>query len=731
MWQPRSNEPRALFSACALGRAAIIISAVVVLGVSATVAWLLHTGVGRATAQGGERLAATMPDRAVNPALAVIGQFRRDHVIMPPRIERISIAPGRPTLVEGAAPALASVVLLRGGEAIGQARARPDGSWLMSIDRGLGLGDHRLQARATPTDSSTTLYGDGVRVSMPRSLAGSLVISLATGGDAVSAPAGVGALTAAEAEPAAAPLVRFAEAPPAGTGDGGFAAVRDWLQRADRSYQEVVVKKLSTGSAPGQTPAVGQPAMVVAQAQTPTITPPDKSGGATVTDGILDWLKRSSDTYQKAIVKRLAEPTPTLESLEAKDRAEAARKAADAQAGEIAQQTGREELRAAQAKRDAELKAVEAAKKMAEDAATKSAPAAAKSEADAAAQRAAEDKRIADETLKKQADLKAAEDKRAAEAKAAEAKKAAEETAASKAAEDKRLADEASRRAAELKAAEEKRAAEAKAAEAKKAAEETAASKAAEDKRLADEASRRAAELKAVEAKQAADEAAAMARVAAQEATQRAAAEAKRAADMAREAELKRLAELKAAEDTRRAAADAAGAAAQQTAAQQAETRRKAAELAEAASREAAARIAASRAAGQQVEPQLPSVSTGRPQVAERARSRRAARAASAAARRLSIDTSSRSALGAGRSVAAPGRHQAASEGAGCRNAGRRIKPPGYYVVKAGDSLWDIADLHYDSGARLRLIARANRKLEDPDLIKPCQRLFIPVAKRG
>lgn len=111
--------------------------------------------------------------------------------------------------------------------------------------------------------------------------------------------------------------------------------------------------------------------------------------------------------------------------------------------------------------------------------------------------------------------------------------------------------------------------------------------------------------------------------------------------------------------------------------------------------------------------------------------SRRAARAASAAARRPSIDTNSRSALGAGRAVAGLGRRKAASEGAGCRNAGHRIKPPGYYVVKAGDTLWDIADLHYDNGARLRLIERANRKLEDPDLIKPCQRLFIPVARRG
>ena len=51
--------------------------------------------------------------------------------------------------------------------------------------------------------------------------------------------------------------------------------------------------------------------------------------------------------------------------------------------------------------------------------------------------------------------------------------------------------------------------------------------------------------------------------------------------------------------------------------------------------------------------------------------------------------------------------------------------------MQEGDSLWDIADLHYNDGAHFERIERANRNLEDPDLIRPCQRLFIPAPHRG
>ena len=66
-----------------------------------------------------------------------------------------------------------------------------------------------------------------------------------------------------------------------------------------------------------------------------------------------------------------------------------------------------------------------------------------------------------------------------------------------------------------------------------------------------------------------------------------------------------------------------------------------------------------------------------------------------------------------------------------CRHAGRRVTPPATYVVARGDTLWDIAKVHYRKGARYPLIYRANRaKISDPDLIYPCQRLFLPARHR-
>ena len=44
-----------------------------------------------------------------------------------------------------------------------------------------------------------------------------------------------------------------------------------------------------------------------------------------------------------------------------------------------------------------------------------------------------------------------------------------------------------------------------------------------------------------------------------------------------------------------------------------------------------------------------------------------------------------------------------------------------------GDTLWDIADRHYRNGERYVGIYRANEgKIDDPDLIFPCQRIYLP-----
>ncbi len=55
--------------------------------------------------------------------------------------------------------------------------------------------------------------------------------------------------------------------------------------------------------------------------------------------------------------------------------------------------------------------------------------------------------------------------------------------------------------------------------------------------------------------------------------------------------------------------------------------------------------------------------------------------------------------------------------------------PESFYVVKEGDTLWKIAEMHYGAGkgAKYMEIFEANKPmLTDPDKIQPGQRLRIP-----
>lgn len=66
-----------------------------------------------------------------------------------------------------------------------------------------------------------------------------------------------------------------------------------------------------------------------------------------------------------------------------------------------------------------------------------------------------------------------------------------------------------------------------------------------------------------------------------------------------------------------------------------------------------------------------------------------------------------------------------------CHAAGRRVVVPGRYVIKRGDSLWRISKRHYHKGKFYKRIYAANRRsIRDPDLIYPCQRVFVPRKRR-
>ncbi len=66
-------------------------------------------------------------------------------------------------------------------------------------------------------------------------------------------------------------------------------------------------------------------------------------------------------------------------------------------------------------------------------------------------------------------------------------------------------------------------------------------------------------------------------------------------------------------------------------------------------------------------------------------------------------------------------------KGGRCARAGRDVDVPAIYVVKSGDTLWDISRRYYDKGIRFEKIVRANQdKIDSPDLIYPCQKFFLP-----
>lgn len=257
-------------------------------------------------------------------------------------------------------------------------------------------------------------------------------------------------------------------------------------------------------------------------------------------------------------------------------------------------------------------------------------------------------------------------------------------------------------------------------------AEEDAVRKAEEAQRL-DEQQRQAAEKARVESERKAAEAkAAKQREDQQRAErQRQQEEARKAAEAKRaEEEVRRKAEEEkrlAVEAERRKQAEAAAATPPTDESYRAAIRAEEARIAEEVSREER-RLPQSRAPAPSEAIAEGSSTQGPVDTAEATEPPRQSRAESAEAAREDVRPRRRLLRPVRRS---PSRHQS------CRRAGIVIDPPGTYVVKRGDTLWHIADAHYDNPFRYRTIFRANRRrIADPDLIYPCQRFYIPDIKR-
>lgn len=483
--------------------------------------------------------------------------------------------------------------------------------------------------------------------------------------------------------------------------------VGDWLDRANRQYQTVIVRRLSDPNPNESAITLTRPSMPeqppVAVAQQPQ--PPAGQAKA-----VEDAARLAEQQRRDTEAKRLVE-AETKRAVDTKAKAEDDRKVAEAKA------KADEERRIAdaKAKSDEEAKRVAAATAAKADADRKTAEAKAKADED---RRVAEAKAKTDEERKvTEAKAKADEDRRVAEAKT----KADEER---RTAEAKAKADEESKRVAAAAAAKTKADDEARrAAEVKTRADEEvkrtaeAKIKADEERRQADAKTKAEADRKATAAAAAAVAAAALA---AKSETDRLAAVAKAENEARRAADTKRVADASAAKaESERVAVATRSAQTKAEADRRLADQQKIAQVAQTkveADRKIAADAAARKTEAAKIATPPADVTIAPPR---RVTVQRTVRPAT---RYASSNISNK------RRVASTGsmKYAKISSRSVCRQvAGQRVRPGNWYVVKRGDSLWHIAQMHYRDGSKFRLLMKAN-SLGKSREINPCQRILVP-----
>lgn len=451
----------------------------------------------------------------------------------------------------------------------------------------------------------------------------------------------------------------------------------------------------------------------LAQAQVETAKPHNEDKpieGLGLADRVRDWLARANREFQTTVIPRLTTPgqgssekdsiARKLDEVKEQDAeaAEAARRAREAVIAEQARQT--EEARKARE----EAQRIEDARKADE----------AKQADDL--RKAAEDAKRREDERKALADAKRIEDERKAaeDARRVEEARRAEEDR--RADEQRKIADEQKQAEAARKLAEEaKRLEEArKADEARKVAEAAEAKRLEDARKAAEDAKRAEAERKAQEAAKQAEQA-------------RQAAEAKEKRERL-EAEAARIdAQDRVEQEAQHKAADAKRVEDEKAQRLEDERARIAAEKAELERRRAAAIDAEKKQ--QQSKAEAPPPPALEPRAAETGTVAGAASQPKpeTAAKQPSKTRAVQTKVASRKLARGPVVRRWIRRAPRCQFAGRRIRPPGLYTIASGDTLWRISRRHYRVGWLYWRIYRANRAIiRNPNLIYPCQRIFIP-----
>ena len=703
--------------------------------------------------------AAENDDTNDSSSAATDGSRLQHSRVAAPSFSRITIEPKGATLIECKGTPGSRVIINEGGRAVASAVVEPAGPWKVTLEQGLPAGDHRITSSVQNFDHDQIVAGQDVRISMPAEFSGRVVVAYngnsethGSAGDYDPARARAEDLARAASERFTEVMPKVGDGPrvaqgertgPARTGeapDAGDHPVMRWLERAAKSYQKSIAGKLSE---PVPNPGGKSPQNSDTARTAPVPGAQDSTAG---NDGLLhrlddqahwtservqDWLSKAKRSYRSEIARKLSVPQEGP-SGRAVARTEPARVADPGGPAKQAEPSSRND--------DALKRAEEARRKDAEwdrleDAARKEADARRLQDENAhkaaeAARRDTEEKKQADEAkrqaearrLQQEAARKQAEAKRQAEEaqRQSEAKRLQEETAR-KQAEVKRLAEEAQKQA-EAKRAQEETAR--KEAEAKRIQEDNA-SKEAEVKRLSEEAKKQAeSERLAAEARRRQDDEARRKETASKREGDAAKKkeEAKRLTDEAarKDAERKRLAEeaknkppakpADAVEEERRA---------EEKAEQEADAERLAADLERRnqPDEDTESRVAPRRASKSERNSE-PKVSLRR---------HKDTRPAEGSAQSADDETGSK-----GKSATVANKPEQAARAESCR-AGktRRTRWGLSYVVRPGDTLWGIASRYYRRGARYNVIYRANAgRIDNPDIIRPCQRIIVPMRRR-